>query len=136
MAHFPGPLVVVPGTAYVINDRAALCVHYSDAPPDARRRSSASGANQSEIVTAPQQSKEDCQRWIFKPVGSETHSIGPNARDAKDHKVLTGLKTTIGNFTNTVFQYAMDPFINGHFQRLSWRPFSLFDVIRYVSLLT
>ena len=66
MAHFPGPLVVVPRDSLCDQQiAAALCVHYSDAPPDAPQEVICVRDNQSEIVTAAAASKEDCQRWIL-----------------------------------------------------------------------
>lgn len=66
MAHFPGPLVLVPRDSLCdIQIAAALCVHYSDAPLDAPQKVICARDNRSEIVTAAAASKEDCRRWML-----------------------------------------------------------------------
>ncbi|HNZ64988.1 MAG TPA: tRNA 4-thiouridine(8) synthase ThiI [Smithella sp.] len=66
MAHFPGPLVLVPNGAE--SDKiiaSALCVRYSDAPPDVQADVICMNNHIAEKLTAAPAAQEDCQRWII-----------------------------------------------------------------------
>jgi len=67
MADFPGPQVIIPygGDTDALHTAAALCVRYSDAPPDSEAKVIYQKGDDSAVISVQAVAKEDCEKWII-----------------------------------------------------------------------